>query len=246
VKINAAEGNMRSFIEALEGEEMLPEFNTLRLTLGLPDLPRWIIRQFVDKRRSFLLGCSSTFESNPPFCICAYNLVCMPLAYIILPLFPFLGRSAISVYELWQLLADLLEMREKWEAAVQQAGIDAIIFPALPLVAMPHGIPGRLTAALLYMFIANLLLWPSGVVPVTTVQTDEQHYILDSIPEDQQDAFAKLAQKVMHDSAGLPLGVLIMTPLFQDETCLRVMKQVERVANFTEQPTAYFENDDGS
>jgi hypothetical protein len=38
VKINAAKGNMRSFIEALEGEEMLPEFTTLRLALGLPDL----------------------------------------------------------------------------------------------------------------------------------------------------------------------------------------------------------------
>jgi fatty acid amide hydrolase len=150
-----------------------------------------------------------------------------------------LGRNGVSAYDLWQLIADVAEMQKKWSESFQKAGVDAIIFPAFPLVAMPHDIPGKLTSVFSYMFIANLIRWPSGVVPVTTVQADEQHYNFDDIPDDQRDGFAKLAQKVMADSRGLPTSVAIMTPAFQDETCLRVMKEVERVANFSEEPSAF-------
>jgi Asp-tRNA(Asn)/Glu-tRNA(Gln) amidotransferase A subunit family amidase len=37
----------------------------------------------------------------------------------------------------------------------------------------------------------------------------------------------------------LPIGVAIMTPAFQDEKCLSVMKQVERLVNFQGKPEAY-------
>lgn len=130
-------------------------------------------------------------------------------------------------------------MRARWENLFQESRIDSIIFPALALAAFPHGLCGKLTASLSYMFIANLLCWPCGVVPVTTVKEDEQHYSLQDLPEDQRDELARLAHTVMEDSAGLPLSVSIMAPLFQDETCLRVMKEVERVSNFSQEPTAY-------
>jgi Asp-tRNA(Asn)/Glu-tRNA(Gln) amidotransferase A subunit family amidase len=37
----------------------------------------------------------------------------------------------------------------------------------------------------------------------------------------------------------MPIGVSIMAPAFQDEKCLGVMKQVERLVNFHGKPEAY-------
>jgi Asp-tRNA(Asn)/Glu-tRNA(Gln) amidotransferase A subunit family amidase len=33
--------------------------------------------------------------------------------------------------------------------------------------------------------------------------------------------------------------VQVMTPAFQDEKCLRVMKEIESLVNFTARPTAF-------
>lgn len=143
------------------------------------------------------------------------------------------------MWELWQRMAELMEMRAAWSDAFRDAGIDAVMHPALPLPAMPHGISGMLTSAFSYMFLSNMLLWPSGVVPVTCVQVNEQKYPMEELPENQQDHLAYLASKVMEGSAGLPMSVAIMTPAFQDEQCLGIMKEVERVVNFTARPTAY-------
>jgi len=150
-----------------------------------------------------------------------------------------IGSGGVSVWELWQLLADLMKMRSLWSDAVRAAGIDAVLHPALPLPAMPHGISGDLTSAFSYTFLANMLLWPEGVVPVTLVQEEEQQYPKEDLPTNQQDYLANLAAKVMEGSAGLPMSVAVMTPAFQDEKCLRIMKEVERVVNFTAEPTAY-------
>ena len=144
------------------------------------------------------------------------------------------------MFELWKLTADLLAFRAKWSDAVRDAGVDAIVYPALPIPAIPHGMSGDMTAAVSYMFVPNLLLWPAGAVPVTTVRPDEQHYRLEDLPENQRDKAASLTHDlVMKNSAGMPLSVSVMTPAFQDEKCLRVMKEVERIVRFTATPQAY-------
>lgn len=147
--------------------------------------------------------------------------------------------GGVSVYDLWQETATLLQMRSDWSDAFRDAGIDAVLHPALPLPAMPHGLSGLLTSAFSYMFLANMLLWPSGVVPVTLVEKDEQFYPKGDLPENQQDYLAELADVVMYESAGLPMSVSVMTPAFQDEQCLSAMKEVERVIGFSAQPSAY-------
>lgn len=57
---------------------------------------------------------------------------------------------------------------------MSRAGLDAVIFPPVPLPALPHGAARTLTPALTYTFLANVLHWPAGVVPVTLVQKDEE------------------------------------------------------------------------
>lgn len=49
-----------------------------------------------------------------------------------------------------------------------------VIFPPVALPSLPHGAAKNLTPAFTYMFVANLLHWPAGVVPVTLVRPDEE------------------------------------------------------------------------
>jgi fatty acid amide hydrolase len=150
------------------------------------------------------------------------------------------GRAGgVSVWELWQRTAELKEMRNKWSDAMRDQGVDVLLYPAMPLPAFNHGVSVFLTAACSYMFISNLLDWPSGVVPVTTIRPDEAHYRKEDLPENQRDSTADIAATIMEGSEGMPIGVSIMTPAFQDEKCLGVMKQIERLVNFQGKPEAY-------
>jgi fatty acid amide hydrolase len=150
------------------------------------------------------------------------------------------GRaSGLSVWELWQRTADMAEMRSKWSDAMRDQGVDILVYPAMPLPAFKHELSVFMTAACSYMFMSNMLDWPTGVVPVTTVRPDEAHYRKEDLPENQRDSTADVAAKIMQGSDGMPIGVSIMTPAFQDEKCLGVMKQVERLVNFQGKPEAY-------
>mmetsp|Transcript_29057 Transcript_29057/g.41095 ORF Transcript_29057/g.41095 Transcript_29057/m.41095 type:complete len:593 (+) Transcript_29057:239-2017(+) len=205
--LNAAEGNMRSFIEGLEGEEICDQYKFLYKIANLPNPIRFLAKKVIDERRSWLLACTRS--------------------------------GGISAATLWEFTQDLLTYRDKWNDYVVENGFDAIISPAMPIPAVPHGLSEKLTSTAGYMFVANLLLWPCGAVPVTVVKEDEEHYRPGDLPANQRDAFMKEIQKVMKQSAGMPLGVNVMTPKHQDEKCLRVMKEVERVVGFNYEPTAY-------
>ena len=119
--------------------------------------------------------------------------------------------------------------------------VDGFIHVGLPLPALKCGTSGDLTGAFSYTLLANLLLWPAGTVPITTIQEDEQHYDFDFIPPDQRDHWARKAAEQMEESVGLPLSLAVMTPMWGDEKCLRIMKEIERVMPFEEQPADYLE-----
>jgi len=207
IRLSAADGNFRGYVEGLEGEDMIEQYKTLYAASRIPNWLRPILRMIIDKRRSTLLGCTRS--------------------------------GGLTVHDYWQRCADLLEMRERWDDAVQAQKLDGIIHAALPTPAMLHGMSGEFTAPFSYTFIANMLLWPAGTVPVSTVKQDEQHYRMEDIPADQRDLFARKAAQVMEGSEGLPLSVAIMTPAFRDELCLRIMKEVESLARFDKEPEAY-------
>jgi Asp-tRNA(Asn)/Glu-tRNA(Gln) amidotransferase A subunit family amidase len=41
----------------------------------------------------------------------------------------------------------------------------------------------------------------------------------------------------MDNSAGLPVGVQVMTPMWRDELCLYVMSEIEKSVNYSSKPT---------
>lgn len=209
VGIMSAEGNMRSFREAVEGEPFVLDYMTILQGAMMPHPAKHLIGAVLGERVKWL------FESN----------------------------QKISVYDLWALIAEMLDMRTLWNNAFQEAGVDAIIHPAMPTPAVRHGMSAQV-ACISYMLIGPMLLWPAGVLPVTTVREDEQHYyetkeLRDQLPKNQRDHLARLAAQEMKDSKGLPINISVLTPSYKDETCLRVMKEVERVVGFKERATAY-------
>jgi len=148
-------------------------------------------------------------------------------------------RKGLMAWELGELMADLQELRQEWALAFSHSGVDAVVFPALPIPAFRHFTSGQLSSSVSYIFLANLLMWPSGTVPVTTVREDEVLYPVEDLPEDQRDAIAQMVEANIEGSAGMPISVSVMTPAYRDEECLRVMKEVEKVVQFNVKPQAF-------
>lgn len=154
----------------------------------------------------------------------------------------FSASTGLHATEVFQATSNILEFRNKWADAFASAEVDALLFPSMPIPAFPHGMCEKLSLTVSYLFVASLLMWPSGSVPVTTVRSDEQRYYpKEELPADQRDGSVDLIEQVMHESAGMPVGLSVMAPAYRDETCLRIMKEVEKVSNFRKQPVAFKE-----
>ncbi len=108
--------------------------------------------------------------------------------------------------------------------ASQVAKCDAIVCPVSALPALRHGTAARLVLAAFPCLMANLLDLAAGVVPSTTVQSDEQASRPWSI-----DPVLRAARDTDRGSAGLPVGVqVVAAPGRGEATVLSVMRLVER------------------
>jgi len=149
--------------------------------------------------------------------------------------------GGISAGEYWQLGADLVRMRKAFLESFREAGLDALLMPATPLTALPHtgSFVSHLTPACSYTFVMNLLHWPAGVVPVTTVKAEEAYYHADAdLPAAQRDKLSSLARAALAGSGGSPAGVQLACEPFEDELTLFAMGELEREAQFRARPGA--------
>uniref|UniRef100_H2V7W7 Fatty-acid amide hydrolase 1 n=1 Tax=Takifugu rubripes TaxID=31033 RepID=H2V7W7_TAKRU len=85
---------------------------------------------------------------------------------------------------------------------------------------------GRLTVAASMTMIYNLLNFPAGVVPVSTVTAEDEEQ-LEQYKGNYQDCFDRLFKKAVSGGQGLPVAVQCVALPWQDELCLRFMKEVE-------------------
>eukprot|EP00300_Choanocystis_sp_HF-7_P043044 c9680_g1_i1.p1 GENE.c9680_g1_i1~~c9680_g1_i1.p1 ORF type:complete len:612 (+),score=91.69 c9680_g1_i1:271-1836(+) len=110
-------------------------------------------------------------------------------------------------------------------AAWRAAGLDACISPAFGVPAYTHGASALLNPAFAsYNFAPiNLANAPAGVVPVTHVHSTEQSYPVTSDP------VTRRADAMLRGAAGLPVAVQVYARPFDDETVVRVMRDVESV-----------------
>lgn len=67
----------------------------------------------------------------------------------------------------------MLEMSQRW----QDAGITALVTPCFPTCAFRSDDADDMGVMFDYTFLWNILTYPSGTIPVTTIKEDEQVYV---------------------------------------------------------------------
>ncbi|NXL32983.1 FAAH1 hydrolase, partial [Glaucidium brasilianum] len=117
------------------------------------------------------------------------------------------------------------EFCHQFIAQWKKLNLDVMLCPMLG-PALGIGYPGKLSVAVSYTMLYNALDFPVGVVPVTMV-TDEDEEELKGYQGYFRDWWDRTLAKAFRGSVGLPVAVQCVALPWQEELCLRFMKEVE-------------------
>lgn len=129
------------------------------------------------------------------------------------------GKKPVEAF--WKLCARRSAMRLQALDAWDAQGLDVVLCPTHATPALRHGDSADFSAAGSYSMRYNLLNFPAGVVPVTTVQADETHR------PHPKDRLEKVAASVEKGSEGLPIGVQVVGRPFAEHHVLAAMIAIE-------------------
>ena len=125
----------------------------------------------------------------------------------------------------WQLVERLMDYQERWQRALDADAIDLILSPAGPLPAVRHRATLELGIIGGFVCLYNVLGYPAGIVPVTSVRAGEES---DRAPsKDKLDQTARASEE---GSAGLPICVQIAARPWREHVAIAAMTAVERAA----------------
>ncbi|CAD8088821.1 unnamed protein product [Paramecium sonneborni] len=187
LKILVADGGMKSYIQALNGQNFIQEYDLLVFNSNRSlRFKKFILQPFL-----------KLFRQNT---LLEYN-----------------NNSKVDVY---QYLVDSGLRKQtnlQFCQAIVDQGIDVIISPAF-------GLP-----AIIYL-MWNVLDFPAGSLPITTVQNDQDL----EIPGKQNswDVIYRFMKNDLQGAIGLPVNVQVAALPNQDEMVLRVMKEIETAVKF--------------
>ncbi|XP_063795602.1 vitamin D3 hydroxylase-associated protein-like isoform X2 [Pseudophryne corroboree] len=149
------------------------------------------------------------------------------------PMFPRIANhleahcGVSSVKDLWKHYTAIKEYRCNFINEWKKLGLDALLCPMLS-PAFNIGHPGKLFAGFGFTMLYNMLNFPAGSLPVTTV-TPEDEEELKHYKGYYNDLWDKEFIKGMEGGVGLPVSVQCVALQWQEEQCLRLMKEVETV-----------------
>ncbi|KAM8930075.1 vitamin D3 hydroxylase-associated protein-like isoform 2-T2 [Pelodytes ibericus] len=155
------------------------------------------------------------------------------MSFFMRPVFPRIANHVNahcgvgSVKELWKHNAAIKEYRCQYISEWKKLGMDALLCPMLG-PAFNIGCPGKIFAGFCFTMLFNILNLPAGVLPVTTL-TPEDEEELKHYKGYYNDPWDKEVIKGMEDGVGLPVAVQCVALQWQEEQCLRLMKEVENV-----------------
>ncbi|XP_053893891.1 vitamin D3 hydroxylase-associated protein-like isoform X2 [Malaclemys terrapin pileata] len=162
------------------------------------------------------------------------TLVKKMLALTVRPLFPRLAGYLAALCGvrskklLWKQHAQVTAYRMEFIAAWRKLKLDVVLCPVLG-PAFTVGYPGKLFAAVSSTMLYNVLNFPAGVVPVTTVteadEEDLKHYT-----GHYGDPWDRTLRQAVEGAVGLPVAIQCVALAWQEELCLRFMKEVETLA----------------
>ncbi|NXW55482.1 FAAH1 hydrolase, partial [Eurystomus gularis] len=152
------------------------------------------------------------------------------LSWIAKPFVPRLSaitRSmrANTVDEVWSLHHEIEDFCHQFITQWKKLNLDVMLCPMLG-PALGIGYPEKLSVAVSYTMLYNVLDFPAGVVPVTMV-TSEDEEELKSYKGYFRDWWDRALAKAFRGSEGMPVAVQCVALPWQEELCLRLMKEVE-------------------
>ncbi|XP_066480073.1 vitamin D3 hydroxylase-associated protein-like [Tiliqua scincoides] len=157
------------------------------------------------------------------------------LAFVLKPVYPRIARdlNALcgvgSAQNLWKHHMAIEIYGQEFLAEWRKLKLDVVLCPVLG-PAFNEGYPGKLFAATSYTNLYNVLNFPAGVVPVTTVtRADEEE--LKHYRGHYRDPWDKRLKEAVEGAVGLPVAVQCVALSWQEEMCLRLMKEVEIVVH---------------
>ncbi|XP_057286720.1 vitamin D3 hydroxylase-associated protein-like isoform X3 [Pezoporus wallicus] len=137
--------------------------------------------------------------------------------------------DCLSAKNLWDQHGAVEAYRTEFIVKWRKLRLDVILCPALG-PAFNHGYAGKLFAATSYTNLYNVLDFPAGVVPVSTVtRADEEE--LKHYRGHYGDPWDKRLKEAVEGAVGLPVAVQCVALPWQEELCLRFMKEVETLAH---------------
>ncbi|XP_073500137.1 vitamin D3 hydroxylase-associated protein-like isoform X1 [Phyllobates terribilis] len=161
------------------------------------------------------------------------NIAKKILSFFMKPMFPRIAdhveahSGCSSVKDLWKHYTAIKEYRCDYMKEWRNLGLDALLCPMLgPAFNIGH--PGKLFAGFGFTMLFNVLNFPAGVLPVTTVTAEDEEE-LKHYKGYYNDPWDKEVIKGMEGGEGLPVGVQCVALPWQEEQCLRLMKEVETV-----------------
>ncbi|XP_078527814.1 vitamin D3 hydroxylase-associated protein-like isoform X2 [Lissotriton helveticus] len=157
------------------------------------------------------------------------------LSFILKPLFPRIANElnalcgVRSAKELWAQHAAIQAYREEFMDEWKKLNLDVLLCPAMG-PALNIGVLGKMFDASTTTHLYNLLNFPAGVVPVTVVTEDDEEQ-LKQYKGHYNDHWDNLLKEGARGGVGLPVAVQCVALPWQEELCLRLMKEVERVTH---------------
>ncbi|NXM98747.1 FAAH1 hydrolase, partial [Sylvia borin] len=133
-----------------------------------------------------------------------------------------------SVKEMWNHQHQIQLYRSQFISQWKELQLDVVLCPVLG-PAFTTGYPGKLLTAVSSTMLYNLLNFPAGVVPVSTVtEADEEELKLYKGCCD--DPWDRTLKQAVSGAVGMPVAVQCVALPWQDELCLRFMKEVETLS----------------
>nr|XP_023663174.1 fatty-acid amide hydrolase 1 [Paramormyrops kingsleyae] len=154
-------------------------------------------------------------------------------SFFLNPLYPRLANAiqgtcgVSSVTDLWKQHADVEDYTHEFIAEWRKLELDVVLCPMLG-PAYNFGFCGKLTCASSYTALYNLVNFPAGAVPVSTV-TQEDENELKHYKGNFGDIWDKTFKKAVTGGQGLPVAVQCISLPWQDELCLRFMWEIEQL-----------------
>ncbi|NXY46929.1 FAAH1 hydrolase, partial [Ceuthmochares aereus] len=133
-----------------------------------------------------------------------------------------------SVKEMWNHHHQIQVYRSEFIAQWKELQLDVMLCPVLG-PAFTSGYPGKLLTAISSTMLYNVLNFPAGVVPVSRVtEADEEELKLYQGCCD--DPWDRTMKQAVAGAVGLPVAVQCVALPWQEELCLRFMKEVETLS----------------